>query len=244
MDMIGNFITIDCIFELKNETKKQINNHVDLEFRNVSGASRPDDMTTMSDPFTFQSQRSRNDVVEVERRPKFNLKDLLLPPGRTVRPKKYVPCTVFRNTYSTIEKWSLILYIPRIVIIMRGVPGSGKSYLSKLIKEKEHEMSGSARILSIDDYFMDNDGKELSYEFDASMEEQYTQYLFKSFKKTLLDNFYECIIVDCKNTTLNHLNEFYTLARSCFSTVSVLKHLPSLLKCSTKHGLFGISLRP
>lgn len=109
---------------------------------------------------------------------------------------------------------------------MRGIPGSGKSFLSKIIKEKEHEMGGSARILSIDDYFMDNDGssKEISYEFDASMEETYTQYLFKSFKKTLLDNLYECIIVDCKNTTLNHLNEFYTFARSCLFTVSIHKH--------------------
>lgn len=37
---------------------------------------------------------------------------------------------------------------------MRGIPGSGKSYVSKLIKDKEQEMGGSARILSIDDYFM------------------------------------------------------------------------------------------
>lgn len=37
---------------------------------------------------------------------------------------------------------------------MRGAPGSGKSYISKMIKDKEQEMGGSARILSIDDYFM------------------------------------------------------------------------------------------
>lgn len=36
---------------------------------------------------------------------------------------------------------------------MRGPPGSGKSYVAKLIKEKETEMGGSARILSVDDYF-------------------------------------------------------------------------------------------
>lgn len=36
---------------------------------------------------------------------------------------------------------------------MRGPPGSGKSYMAKLIKEKETEMGGSARILSVDDYF-------------------------------------------------------------------------------------------
>lgn len=107
---------------------------------------------------------------------------------------------------------------------MRGVPGSGKSFISKMIKEKESEMQGSVRILSIDDYFMvDNDGssKQLSYEYDAHMEESYTQYLLKAFKKTLLDNLYQFVIIDCKNTTLNHLNEFYTIATSCLFTVSI-----------------------
>lgn len=36
---------------------------------------------------------------------------------------------------------------------MRGPPGSGKSYIAKLIKDKETEMGGSARIISVDDYF-------------------------------------------------------------------------------------------
>lgn len=38
---------------------------------------------------------------------------------------------------------------------MTGLPGSGKSYLAKLIKDREIENGGSApRILSMDDYFM------------------------------------------------------------------------------------------
>lgn len=37
---------------------------------------------------------------------------------------------------------------------MRGPPGSGKTFLAKLIKDKEAENGGVAvRILSIDDYF-------------------------------------------------------------------------------------------
>lgn len=108
-----------------------------------------------------------------------------------------------------------VLY--RIVILMRGVPGSGKSFISKLIKDKEQEMGGSARILSIDDYFMtedDIDAKQMIYEYDAKMENTYTQYLLKSFKKTLLDNLYDCVIVDCKNTTLQYLTEFYMIAKT------------------------------
>lgn len=35
-----------------------------------------------------------------------------------------------------------------------GLPGSGKSYLAKLIRDREAENGGTARIMSIDDYFM------------------------------------------------------------------------------------------
>jgi YLP motif-containing protein 1 len=41
------------------------------------------------------------------------------------------------------------------VIILRGLPGSGKSYLAKLLRDVEVENGGSApRIHSMDDYFM------------------------------------------------------------------------------------------
>lgn len=63
--------------------------------------------------------------------------EILMKPGRQTRPKK-------------------------ICIILRGPPGSGKSYVAKLIKEKEKEMSGNnPRVLSIDDYFLiENDYEE------------------------------------------------------------------------------------
>ena len=48
---------------------------------------------------------------------------------------------------------------PKIVIILRGLPGSGKSHLGRLIKDKELEQGGEQpRILALDDYF-DVDGK-------------------------------------------------------------------------------------
>lgn len=123
---------------------------------------------------------------------------------------------MFNLEFSKINAQLINVY--RIVIIMRGVPGSGKSFISKMIKEKESEMQGSVRILSIDDYFMvDND----EYEYEASMEESYTQYLLKAFKKTLMDNLYQFVIIDCNNITLNHLNEFHTIATSCLFTVCI-----------------------
>ncbi|KAH8275049.1 hypothetical protein KR018_004855 [Drosophila ironensis] len=132
-----------------------------------------------------------------------NVDELLLEPGRQSRPK-------------------------RICIILRGPPGSGKSYMARLIKDKELEMGGATpRILSIDDYFIiENDyeikcpktgkkipQKEILYEYDETMENVYMQYLIKSFKKTLNDNLYDFIIVDCNNNSLRTLNEFYCNAK-------------------------------
>jgi len=39
------------------------------------------------------------------------------------------------------------------------------------------------------------------------------QYLIKSFKKTLSDNLYDFVIVDCNNNSLRTLNEFYCHAK-------------------------------
>ncbi|XP_013114584.2 putative uncharacterized protein DDB_G0282133 isoform X1 [Stomoxys calcitrans] len=142
-------------------------------------------------------------IPTVENNNTIAIEEILLPPGRETRPKK-------------------------ICIILRGPPGSGKSYVAKLIKEKEKEMSGNnPRVLSIDDYFLiENDyeekcpktgkkipKKEILYEYDKDMEETYMQYLIKSFKKTILDNFYDFIVIDCNNNSLRTLNEFYCHAK-------------------------------
>lgn len=64
------------------------------------------------------------------------IEDLLCPPGRASRPAN-------------------------MVIILRGPPGSGKSFLAKLIKDKEVEMGGATpRMLSLDDYFVTEVEKE------------------------------------------------------------------------------------
>lgn len=73
----------------------------------------------------------------IENKNTITVDEILLKPGRLSRPKK-------------------------VCVILRGPPGSGKSYVAKLIKEKELEMGGTnPRILSIDDYFLiENDYEE------------------------------------------------------------------------------------
>uniref|UniRef100_A0A0E0CHW5 YLP motif-containing protein 1 n=1 Tax=Oryza meridionalis TaxID=40149 RepID=A0A0E0CHW5_9ORYZ len=96
-----------------------------------------------------------------------------------------------------------------IVIILRGLPGSGKSYLAKALRDLEVENGGNApRIHSMDDYFMievekkieDNEGskssstskgrkqltkKVIEYCYEPEMEETYRSSMLNAFKKTL-----------------------------------------------------------
>lgn len=53
------------------------------------------------------------------------------------------------------------------------------------------------------------------------MEDTYTQYLLKAFKKTCADKLYDCVIIDCNNTRLQYLGDFYFIAQANFFTVSV-----------------------
>lgn len=112
----------------------------------------------------------------------------------------------------------------RLAILLRGPPGAGKSFIAKTIKEKECEMNGSVRILSIDDYFTTESDEQsngkMIYEYDAAMEDKYMQCLAKSFRKTLIDRLFDVIIVDCNNITLEYLNDFHSSALVHQYTVS------------------------
>lgn len=127
---------------------------------------------------------------------RISIDDLLLYPGRKSRPK-------------------------RIVIILRGASGSGKSYLAKLIRDKEIEMKGSSpRTLSIDNYFIINEQE--TYEYDPDNENTYMENVKKSFKKTISEGFYDFVIVDCNNIDLTNYNFFYASAKQQEFAVSMI----------------------
>uniref|UniRef100_A0A9J8A4H9 YLP motif-containing protein 1 n=1 Tax=Cyprinus carpio carpio TaxID=630221 RepID=A0A9J8A4H9_CYPCA len=141
----------------------------------------------------------------VERKPETkNAEDILKPPGRSARPD-------------------------RIVVIMRGLPGSGKSHVAKLIRDKEVECGGAPpRVLGLDDYFMtevekvekDPDSgkrfksKVLEYEYEPEMEETYRSSMLKTFKKTLDDGFFPFIILDAINDKVKYFDQFWSAAKT------------------------------
>ncbi|CAL7939449.1 unnamed protein product [Xylocopa violacea] len=143
-------------------------------------------------------------TLELAKTPNYTMvDDLLCPPGRQNRP-------------------------PKIAIILRGPPGSGKSFVAKLIKDKEVEQGGSApRILSLDDYFLvekeiettDDNGKkitvkEMIYEYEEAMEQSYITSLVKAFKKNITDGFFNFIILDCINEKISDYEEMWSFAKT------------------------------
>ncbi|KAJ8269953.1 hypothetical protein GJAV_G00108630 [Gymnothorax javanicus] len=141
----------------------------------------------------------------VEKKPEMkNVDDILKIPGRESRPE-------------------------RIVIIMRGLPGSGKSHVAKLIRDKEVECGGAPpRVLGLDDYFMTEvekiekdpetgkrvKTKVLEYEYEPEMEETYRSSMLKTFRKTLDDGFFPFIIIDAINDRVKYFDQFWSAAKT------------------------------
>ncbi|KAI7724989.1 hypothetical protein M8C21_032714 [Ambrosia artemisiifolia] len=122
------------------------------------------------------------------------------------------------------------------VIILRGLPGSGKSYLAKMLRDIEVENGGQApRIHSMDEYFMVEvekaEDSELSkssgslrgkrqvmktvmeYCYEPEMEEAYRASMLKAFKKTLDEGVYSFIIVDDRNLRVADFAQFWATAK-------------------------------
>ncbi|KAK0149262.1 YLP motif-containing protein 1 [Merluccius polli] len=142
-------------------------------------------------------------------------------PRRNRRPRML---TIFSNRQA-----ECLVQRGYIVIIMRGLPGSGKSHVAKLIRDKEVECGGAPpRVLVLDDYFMtevekvekDPDtgrrvkNKVLEYEYEPEMEDTYRSSLLKTFKKTLDDGFFPFIIMDTINDRVKHFDQFWSAAKT------------------------------
>ncbi|XP_021285654.1 YLP motif-containing protein 1 isoform X2 [Herrania umbratica] len=132
-----------------------------------------------------------------------------------------------------------------IVIILRGLPGSGKSYLAKMLRDLEVQNGGDApRIHSMDDYFMtevekdeDTDSKSSSsarskktmkktvmeYCYEPEMEEAYRESMLKAFKRTLEDGIFSFVIVDDRNLRVADFAQFWAIGKRSGYEVYVLE---------------------
>lgn len=127
----------------------------------------------------------------------------------------------------------------KLAIILRGLPGSGKSYVTNLIKiEEEKHISNmeKPKVLSIDNYFLTeqeqtiNNSKKkqmvMTYEFDASLVNTYERGLIKSFKKTVDDNLFNFIIIDMVNEKIENIEDISSYAKSRGFCIYVIEFDP------------------
>lgn len=132
-----------------------------------------------------------------------NVADLLDPPGRYMRP-------------------------PKIVLILRGIPGSGKTHFARNIRAKESDLGSDApRILDLDSYF-EADGE---YDYDESMAGIYRQIFVKAFKKNIDDALFSFIIVDSVNDKTDYYHEMWSYAKEKGFEVYIAEFL-----CDPKRG--------
>lgn len=134
-----------------------------------------------------------------------------------------------------------------LVIILRGLPGVGKSYiakeyLSEIINSFE-EPAGSPKILSTDDYFI-KDGK---FNLDLDKIAEAHKWNFERFKNAIKEGT-KLIIVDNSNIKNHHyyhyldhaqMNNYLVIISIIPSNDKTLKELAS----SNIHGLSQGSIR-
>lgn len=162
-----------------------------------------------------------------------DLKQLLLPPGRNQRPK-------------------------RLLLILRGLPGCGKSHIAKTIKQSEVANGGSApRVHSLDDYFMVDLEREVAadtagavksagskrrvmieqeYQHDATMEDSYWRSLLKALGKTLSSGGHSLVLLDAPCPRADQVKEAWLLGESVGYEVMVVEPLVTDPEVRLMHG--------
>lgn len=116
----------------------------------------------------------------------------------------------------------------RVSIVLRGLPGSGKSYLAKKMKDVEVQQGGDApRIHAIDDYFVTEVEKEtteelpgkksrkrtvreMDYCYEAELEGAYKASLLRAYERTVREARFTMVIVDAPNILAEDLKPYWT----------------------------------
>ena len=101
--------------------------------------------------------------------------------------------------------------IMRKMILIRGLPGSGKSFQAKQIKEDMEILNFQCEICSTDDFwYVDEDNP---YVFDRTKLGVAHRWNQKRVKQHLHNNM-DCVIVDNANTTWKEIKPYVEMAKT------------------------------
>jgi YLP motif-containing protein 1 len=147
-----------------------------------------------------------------------DLSQMLLAPGRDSRPK-------------------------RLLLLLRGPPGCGKSHLARTIRQLEVSAGGQApRLHSMDDYFMvdvEQDGDEVpgskrrgsaavtsqEYQYDAALEPSYWKSLLRAAGKTLGDRLHPLVLLDAPALRAEQVREVWKVVQGAGAELLVVNPL-------------------
>ena len=113
----------------------------------------------------------------------------------------------------------------KICIILRGLPGVGKTYFAERLRElasnRAIESNQSIVILSSDDYFIVNG----VYKFDLDKLDEAHQWNFNRFKTAVNDGA-KFIIVDNTNIVSFHYRHYldYAQRHNYFTAITIIPH--------------------
>ena len=113
----------------------------------------------------------------------------------------------------------------KICIVLRGLPGVGKTYfaerLGELISNRAIDPDQLATILSSDDYFIQNG----VYKFDLDKLDEAHQWNFNRFK-TAVNEGNKFIIVDNTNIVSFHYRHYldYAQRHNYFTAITIIPH--------------------
>eukprot|EP00240_Pyramimonas_obovata_P000440 CAMPEP_0118928990 /NCGR_PEP_ID=MMETSP1169-20130426/6122_1 /TAXON_ID=36882 /ORGANISM="Pyramimonas obovata, Strain CCMP722" /LENGTH=570 /DNA_ID=CAMNT_0006871103 /DNA_START=38 /DNA_END=1746 /DNA_ORIENTATION=- len=153
---------------------------------------------------------------------------------------------------------------PRMIaVILRGLPGSGKTRVAQALRDVEVENGGEApKIHSLDDYFMSEvekeivveevqaNGKvtkrrkkvtEMEYEYEKEMEEAYKASLLKGLKRTAEEARFHFVIVDSCNIKVSDFAQQYSVLKAkgyeCYILQPQLRDMdPKVCAARNVHG--------
>jgi predicted kinase len=148
---------------------------------------------------------------------------------------------VIKDKIGYIMKNDVLLYNDvitsgRVAYILRGLPGSGKSFLAKWIMNKTN-----GTIVSADHYFINKDGE---YVFKKDLLENAHRECYENFKNCIDND--DVVIVDNTNVNKHHYKHYCDYAKAHKFTVRIIE-IPTVdqTRCKLFHSrcTHGVPLR-
>lgn len=144
------------------------------------------------------------------------------------QPVQEAPAKAVTDAASIFHKPGRTSRPKRVAIVLRGLPGSGKSYTAKKLKDIEVQQGGDApRIHAIDDYFVvevekvieeEASGKkprkrtvrQMEYCYEADLEGTYKASLMQAFERTVKEARFGMVLVDAPNVSADDLKGYWS----------------------------------